>query len=180
MGRANGGMVAHLGIVVIAVGLSAASAFGHAATLTLRVGQAVRFDGHRLRLLAVRRFDLPSRSGVEAVVRVDHGTFRPAIDQFTGASSPVGTPSVDSGLIDDVYLAPGGGYTPSAPGRPGTATLNVFVQPLVVWLWVGGALTAGGALLAVAPGRRRRATDPVGAVIPELAGDLAEPVGAGR
>ncbi len=180
VGRANGGMVAHIGVVVVAVGLAASSSFGHETSLTMRVGQAVRFDGHELRLLAVRSFHRPSRSGLEAVVRVDHGTFRPAIDEFTGNTSAVGTPSVDSGLVDDVYLAPGGGFTPGTPGHPGTATLTVVVQPLVVWLWIGAALTAGGALLAVAPGRRRRATDPVGAVIPELADELPRPVTVGR
>lgn len=180
VGRANGGMVAHIGIVVIAVGLSAATSFAHSTALTLRVGQEARFDGHVLRLVAVSRFSQPSRSGVEAVVRVDGGTFRPAIDLFTGDTSSIATPSVDSGLVDDVYLDPGGGFTPSAPGHPGTAVLDVYVQPLVIWLWVGGALTAGGALLAVAPGRRRRPTDPVGAVIPELADELPEPAGVGR
>src|SRR3712207_9005628 len=32
----------------------------------------------------------------------------------------------------------------------------VMVRPLVVWLWVGGALMALGTLLAAVPGRRRR------------------------
>jgi cytochrome c-type biogenesis protein CcmF len=180
VGRANGGMVSHIGIVVIAVGLSAATSFGHSASLTLRVGERVRFDGHLLQLMAVSPFHEPSRSGLEAVVRVDHGTFRPAIDVFRGDSSAVSTPSVDSGLVDDVYLAPGGGFTPSSAGHLGSATLDVFVQPLVVWLWVGGALTAAGAVLAILPGRRRRATDPVGAVIPELAEEVREMVGARR
>ncbi|MCU1489026.1 MAG: ccmF, partial [Acidimicrobiaceae bacterium] len=168
VGRANGGMVVHLGVVVIGVGLAAASSFGQSALITLRPGHPVTFDGHRLELVTVRAFSSPSRSGDEAVVRVDHGTFRPAIDVFRGDSQAVATPSVDSGLVDDVYLAAGGGLT---PGAHQSATLSVFVQPLVLWLWVGGGLVFGGSLLAAVPGRRRRRpTDPSSILLPELAG----------
>ncbi len=178
LGRANGGMVAHLGVVVIGVGLAAATSFGHSARLTLAAGRPVVFDGHRLELLAVRTFATPRRSGDEAVIRVDHGTFRPAIDVFRGDTQGVATPSVDSGLVDDVYLAAGGSLT---AGRHASATIDVFVQPLVLWLWVGAGLIAGGALLAAAPGRRRRPTDPSSVPMPVLArGGGPEPVGARR
>jgi cytochrome c-type biogenesis protein CcmF len=88
----------------------------------------------------------------------------------------VATPSVDSGLVDDVYLAAAGSLT---AGPHATATLNVFVQPLVLWLWVGAGLIGGGALLAAVPGRRRRRpTDPSTVPLPELVG-AAPPAGAG-
>ena len=41
------------------------------------------------------------------------------------------------------------------------------VQPLVVWLWVGGLVMALGTLLAVVPGRRRDPIMPVSAPLPE-------------
>ena len=41
VGRANGGMVVHLGVVVIAVALAAATSFGHRSEVTLRPGQVV-------------------------------------------------------------------------------------------------------------------------------------------
>ncbi|HLI15008.1 MAG TPA: cytochrome c-type biogenesis CcmF C-terminal domain-containing protein [Acidimicrobiales bacterium] len=176
VGRANGGMVVHLGVVVVAVGLAAASSFGQRAELTLRPGQSARVDGHELTLLAVRSFSDPSRSGSEALVRVDGGgVFRPAIDTFRGDTESVGTPSIDSGALDDVYLSP----VEITPGRQ-VVTLDVVVQPLVVWLWIGGALVALGALLAALPGRRRRPTDPASLLFPELAEELPPAVGAVR
>lgn len=40
-------------------------------------------------------------------------------------------------------------------------TLRVTIQPLIVWLWIGGGVMALGTLLCVVPGRRRSA-DPSG------------------
>jgi cytochrome c-type biogenesis protein CcmF len=41
-------------------------------------------------------------------------------------------------------------YDPEA----GTVTLRLFVNPLVAWIWVGGAIVVLGALFAIGPGRR--------------------------
>jgi hypothetical protein len=41
--------------------------------------------------------------------------------------------------------------------------LRVIIQPLVLWLWIGGGLIAVGSILAAFPGRRRRGTEPTSA-----------------
>jgi cytochrome c-type biogenesis protein CcmF len=55
----------------------------------------------------------------------------------------------------------------------------VVVQPLIVWMWIGGLLMAFGTVLAAFPGRRRRlptqptsalSQNPDSATEPELAG----------
>ena len=43
--------------------------------------------------------------------------------------------------------------------------IGVVVEPLVAWLWAGGLLVGLGGLLALVPGSRRRATDPVSAAL---------------
>ena len=44
--------------------------------------------------------------------------------------------------------------------------MRVFVKPMILWLWIGGAVMAIGTLLAAFPGsRRRRPTDPVSAPV---------------
>ena len=191
VGRANGGMVVHLGVVVIAVALTAASSFAHRGELTLRPGATAVLDGHRLGFLGWAPIATPNEQGVQALVRVDGGgVFRPGLASFNGEQS-VGTPSVDSSVVDDVYLS-----LSSGPARlPSRAplVLDVVVQPLVLWLWVGGALVGAGSLLAAVPGRRRRPTAPVSVLFPELEmqpdptptgapaeGANPEPVGARR
>jgi cytochrome c-type biogenesis protein CcmF len=173
VGRANGGMIVHLGIIVIAVGFTAASSYQVQRYLTLTVGHPVVVDGHRFALQAVRPLHLQGRTGAAAYVQVDGGVvLQPAFDVFPGQTQPVGTPSIRSTLTEDIYLSPGAEMTAGST----SATLTIIVEPLVVWLWAGGFLAGAGALLAAVPGRRRRPTDPISVVVPEM---LSEPVGAG-
>jgi cytochrome c-type biogenesis protein CcmF len=93
---------------------------------------------------------------VEAAVRVDGGgVFHPAISLFGASTEGVGTPAVDSSVVDDVYLT----LASSPTGGKGPVTIDVVIQPLVLWLWVGGGTMAIGAVLAAVPGRRRRRED---------------------
>ena len=71
-----------------------------------------------------------------------------------------------TGLIRDVYLT-----LQRAPEDDAgqTAAIRVIVQPLVTWLWIGGAVMALGTVLAAFPGRRRNPIDPVSAPLPGAA-----------
>ena len=104
VGRANGGMVVHLGVVVLAVGIIAATSYRHQAELALHQGTVVTYDGHRFEFEGLRTVTSPSRTAQQAVVKVDGGVFTPATTSFGSALSVVGTPAIDSGLFDDVYL----------------------------------------------------------------------------
>jgi cytochrome c-type biogenesis protein CcmF len=47
-------------------------------------------------------------------------------------------------------------------------TLRVFVKPLILWLWIGGAIMAIGTVLSAVPSKRhRRATDATSAPLRE-------------
>jgi cytochrome c-type biogenesis protein CcmF len=173
VGRTNGGMVVHLGVVVLAVGIVAATSFLQRAELSLRKGKPVRFDGHTFVFEGLRFVHNPQRTATEASIEVDGGgPFLPAVSQYGGPdSAAVGTPAIDSSLFGDVYLtfdALGGTGTStgaSAFGNlpTGAVGVGVVIEPLLPWLWAGGLLIGLGGLLALVPGSRRRATDPVSA-----------------
>jgi len=173
IGRANGGLVVHVGVVVIAVALTAATGFGHRGEVTLRPGTSATFDGHRIAYEHLASVTTPAKTATEALVLVDgHGPFKPALSQFGANTEAVGTPAIDSRPLDDVYLTVDALPTTSNGGvsANGAVTIGVTVQPLVVWLWVGGAILVIGAILAAVPGRRQRkptapASEPVPAVL---------------
>ena len=161
VGRANGGMIVHIGIVIIAVGLAAATAFGQRGTVVLAHGQTGSFAGHTVQFVGTRTVRTPSHVSQQALLRVDGGAvFTPAISQFGSGTQAVGTPAIDSGVTADIYLT-----INSIPDKGGSWTFGVVVQPLVLWLWVGGALVVIGSILSAIPGRRRRPTDPVSAQV---------------
>lgn len=195
VGRANGGMVVHLGVVIIAVALASATTFAQRTQVTLRPGASAVVDGQHITFLTLAGSASPARSATEALVLVNgHGPYSPAISQFGPGTEAVGTPAVDSNLFQDVYLT-----IDSLPATAkGPVGIGVTVQPLVAWLWVGGAVLGIGALLAIVPGRRRRPTDAVSAPLdlgpgrkegragapspPPAGGDVGDPeplVGAG-
>jgi cytochrome c-type biogenesis protein CcmF len=169
LGRTNGGMVVHLGVIVIAVAFTAASAFSHADELRLAPGQSGRVAGQSVTYLGTSTKQTARKTVTAARVSVNGQVFAPALNRFPNATQTIGTPSVDVGLRRDVYLT-----LVEAPKEPGgSAVIGVIVEPLVSWLWLGGLLMAIGTLLALVPGRRRRPTAPVSEPVtrePELVG----------
>src|SRR3954452_5082331 len=117
LGRANGGMVVHIGVVIIAVAFAARNSFGHRAEFTLADGQSARLAGHRVTYLGTHTVKHKNRTSLVADVRIDGGRIdRPALNQFPFASQAIGTPSVRVGLKEDVYLTLV--QAPEAPGGP--------------------------------------------------------------
>ena len=157
VGRANGGMIVHLGVIVISVALAASNSFTHSQELNLEVGKVASFSGHTFELVEVVEEKTERVFSVKARVIVDGGkAYAPAITRYLKQGMTVGTPSVRTGLASDVYL------TLEPPVRPGsdTARIKVFIKPLLLWLWIGGGLMALGTVLAAFPGRRRKPTAP--------------------
>ena len=164
LGRTNGGMIVHLGIILIGVALAASNSYTRSGEFTLAKGETIEFADHTFTLVALYDFETPRAVGVKADISIDGGqAYSPAITKFTAQGMDVPTPSVKTSLARDIYLTLENGSKPST----GVAKIKIAIKPLVVWLWIGGALCGIGTVLAAFPGRnRRRATDTVSAPIP--------------
>ncbi len=163
VGRANGGMIVHLGVIVVGVALAASMSYVSQAEFDLEEGQTARIAGHEVEYLGSRTVDLDNRVELIADVRIDGGpVHEPRLNRYRQSGQTVVTPSVRTGFTRDVMLS-----IVRAPGEDDpTLGLRVTVQPLVVWLWVGGFIIALGTVLALFPGRRRNPLDPVSAPAP--------------
>lgn len=175
VGRANGGMVVHIGTIMIAVALAASQSYIRTAEFDLRPGATAVIAGHTVTYLDSRSVEQSNRVELRARFRVDgKKVFEPRLNKYRLTGQTIGTPSVRVGPREDVYLA-----LTRAPGTSNPAVgLRVIVQPLVVWLWVGGLIMVGGTVLSLFPGRRRNPLDPVSApAAPETADDGPPPGG---
>jgi cytochrome c-type biogenesis protein CcmF len=163
VGRANGGMVVHLGVVIIAVAFAASQSYAHTGEFRLSEGDSAEVGGHTVTYLGLRTIEHDEKTETEAQVRIDDdGVFAPSLSEFRFGTQAIGTPSVRVGVADDVYLA-----LQALPEEGSDdVLLRVVVQPLILWLWIGGAVMALGTALAAFPGSRRRPTDPASAVLP--------------
>lgn len=162
MGRANGGMVVHLGVVIIAVGFAASMSFVDRGEFRLKPGESARISGHTVRYDGFNKVQHPNRTSIEALVRVDNKkTYKPALSTYPFATQSIGTPSVRGGIFDDVYLT----LVTPPESKNDDAVIGVVVTPLVNWMWVGGGLLAVGTALALVPGKRRNPIAPASATV---------------
>jgi cytochrome c-type biogenesis protein CcmF len=155
--RRYGGYVAHIGLVVMAVGIAASSTYKREMAAMLRPGETTSFAGYTIRLDGVRAAEEAHRFMVIADVSVldtdggVRGTMIPRLNYYGGRDEPIATPAVRSRPHNDLYL------TLIAFDQAGTsATLTIIVEPLVVWIWIGGLVIGLGALLALLPIRPAR------------------------
>jgi cytochrome c-type biogenesis protein CcmF len=163
VGRANGGMVVHLGVIIVAVAIAASGSYAHEVEARYEPGQTRVVGGHEITYVSTREVQERNRTATKVGVRIDGGQiYEPALSQYPGFGQLIGTPSVRTGLKEDVYIT----ITRLADDPGGEVTLRVIIEPMALWLWVGGGIMGVGTLLAAWPGRRRRPTDPVSAPLP--------------
>ncbi len=157
VGRSNGGMVVHIGVVLIALAVAASQSYVRQGEFDMRPGEQVTFGGHTLTYVGREDVVEPNKVITRALVEVDGtGPWAPALNRFDSTGQIVQTPSVRTTLTHDVALS-----VLAFGEEGGRMTLRVTIQPLIVWLWIGGGVMALGTLLCVVPGRRRSA-DPSG------------------
>ena len=164
VGRANGGMVVHIGVILVAVALGASNSYTHSQELTLKKGEVATFGGHTFELVGFTETQDARKTSISAQVSIDGGqAYAPAVSKYLSMGMNIGTPSVKSGFAKDIYL------TLEPPVKPSgdSAKIKVFIKPMILWLWIGGGLMGLGTLLSVFPGARRRPTDPTSAPVPE-------------
>ncbi len=158
--RRFGGYVVHLGIVAIMVAVAASSAYKTHATGLLHLGESmkigdysVRFDGletgkepHRDWIAA--NLTLISPNGVESA---RHGKSAPRMNFYERSNDPIGSPSVSEMVLRDVYVS-----LLSYDVKANTASFNMWVFPLVGWIWYAIPLLVLGTLIALWPQRKTK------------------------
>jgi len=157
--RRYGGYLAHAGICVMAVAIAVSATQGRETTATLKPGESVSLGSYRLiyeRLVTERLASDPRIVETRAEVTLSgpqSGSLAPAQRDYPNSTTSIATPSVRTAAGEDLYV-----NLLAFDTAAGTATLRVFVNPLVMWIWVGGAIVALGALFAIWPDRRRLPT----------------------
>ncbi|HET7328184.1 MAG TPA: cytochrome c-type biogenesis CcmF C-terminal domain-containing protein [Nocardioidaceae bacterium] len=179
----NSGLLVHLGVAVAVVGIAASSAYTVSTEQRLTVGEQVSISGVSAELSGVERTrtERVMSTAAQLVLRRPDGEVSevdPALRFFPAHGMTVASPVVLSDITGDVYV------TLLAVDQDGSqATVRLAVNPLVGWIWAGGAMMALGAALALWPRRRSRGSsqgtsrgtsrgDRVGSVDPEPASDV--------
>lgn len=141
--RRYGGYVVHLGIITMAIGITASSAFKANKQSSLKPGQSITVKGYTVKYDDLTYDQLQDKE----VVAADVGVYRGGqlIDRLSpqkiyhgpGDSKPHTKVAIRSTLTEDLYIILAGW------DQDKTAVLDVIVNPMVVWIWIGGYLLLG-------------------------------------
>jgi cytochrome c-type biogenesis protein CcmF len=153
--RRYGGYAVHLGVLVMAVGVAVSSGLAIDRTVTLAPGDTASIGAYEVRhdrLVVEPLADDPRVIETRAEVTFSgpqSGTLGTALRDYPNSPTAIATPAVRTSLGEDLYVT----LLASDPAT-GTVTLHLFVNPLVVWIWIGGAIVGVGASFAIWPERR--------------------------
>ncbi len=162
--RRYGGYVVHLGVVSVIVAIACQGAFSTQGDLALRTGQGGEVAGYRFTNEGGTRTSDDHKMSVAVTLGVSDGggrvaTLTPGVDVFTAQQQRSSEVAVDTSPFRDVYVVLVG-LTPD-----GLARISVFINPMMMWIWVGGLIMVTGALVAAWPARRPRK-----AIVPSATG----------
>jgi cytochrome c-type biogenesis protein CcmF len=148
--RRYGGYIVHLGIVVLIVGLTGSQAFATEHDIALRRGQTASVRGYEFTNLGYTSTTTPNVQETGVVLSESKGgsrigTLNPTIGYYPASQQRLTEVALDSNAVRDVYVVLVG------IDSSGLARLSVYINPLVVWVWVGGLIMLIGGLVAAWP-----------------------------
>ncbi|MDJ0766061.1 MAG: cytochrome c-type biogenesis CcmF C-terminal domain-containing protein [Myxococcota bacterium] len=147
--RRLGGQLVHLAVVLLFVGFTGA-AYTVEQTANLGPGQPMRVGDYTLTFLGIRQDNTVERHALLADLEVRQGTtpigvLSPARHLYhSHPGRPTSEVVIHTGLTEDLFLILGEGD----PVR-GRAIIRAVVNPLVVWIWLGGGLMVLGTAIAL-------------------------------
>jgi len=153
-GRRYGGYIVHLAIVLVGVAIVGNEFYQTTTNVTLTPGQSVTLSGYELTYTGmdfVESGNHVQRNANLMVFRADSGKLLGTItprNNFYPKTPDMPTSEVGLRMspVEDVYVVLNGWE-----GNGSSATFTVYVNPLTVWMWVGGLVLILGVLFAMWP-----------------------------
>jgi cytochrome c-type biogenesis protein CcmF len=131
-----------------------ASAFNTEKQITLQPGETFEVKNYRLRYDGLAEYPTANSQRVVATLSLFNdahqaGILSPEKSLYRGQDQPTTEVAIRSSLKEDLYVILAG-YDDKH------ATFKILVNPLVIWLWIGGLFMAFGTVIVMLPQRRRQ------------------------
>ncbi len=145
--RRYGGYLAHISFLIIVLGVIGSHTNNLISTHVMAPGQTVSVRGYHIRYLGLQTATHAGYQMTQANVVVSQNghtfTEKPGLSFFPGSAQPLATVAIKSGVMRDLYMV--------LEGSPGhnQAIVEIFVNPMVSWIWIGMYLLAFATLIAM-------------------------------
>jgi cytochrome c-type biogenesis protein CcmF len=153
--RRYGGYIVHLSIVMMFVGF-AGGAFNTEINTELRIGEQATAGDYTLVCKNLEEGEDPNYVYLQATLDVikngnQIATLRPERRFYYASEQATSEIAIKSSLKEDLYIVFAGMDSEDTP-----AVFQVYINPLVAWIWIGGITLAIGTLLTVLPDTREK------------------------
>jgi len=151
--RRYGGYIVHMGMVLIFVGLAGA-AFNHDVQKEMKLGSTLQIGRYNLLLQNFESRPEKNYTAERMIIEVSENN-KPKMmlypeRRFFPTNEESGTMvAIYSTLRDDLYVV----YAGQSPDTQ-VPVIHAYLNPLVKWVWLGGAIVVMGTFVALLPNRR--------------------------
>jgi cytochrome c-type biogenesis protein CcmF len=154
--RRYGAQLSHLGVVMIVVGVTGSAVFSKKQTFQLDPGSSGDFSGIHLTLNSIKQSQGPNYTMIEATLTAADAAGRLFMltpqrrfyDKWE--DQPNSVVAIQSSWKQDLYVTLSGW---EQDGK--NIVIEVIVNPLVSWLWIGGWVVAIGGVICLIPQMNR-------------------------
>ncbi len=152
--RRYGGYLVHMGIVLMFIGFTG-HAFDLHQTKSLGLNQSLRFGNYDLKLLNVNNGENDNYQFSHAVLDVSQNgqvidQLNPEIRLYKSSQEQASTVGVRRRLNEDLYV----NFSGISPDNT-KAIFQMYVFPLVSWIWIGYWVVLAGTIICLIPGKVR-------------------------
>jgi len=150
--RRYGGYIVHFGVVLLFVGV-AGSSYNRNVVEELGVGEELAIGGYSLRVEELEEGETPNYDFARASVTLSRegeplGLYHPERRFYRASEQPSSEVEIRSSWKEDLYMV----YASTGPN--GGAVIQVFRNPLVQWVWIGGLVLVAGGIICLLPTKK--------------------------
>jgi cytochrome c-type biogenesis protein CcmF len=152
--RRYGGYLVHMGIVIMFIGFTG-RAFDLHETKALGLNQNLRFGHYDLKLLSVSNGDLPNYQFSHATLDISKNgevidQLQPEIRLYKSSQEQASLVGIRRRLNEDLYV----NFSGISPDNT-KAIFQLYIFPLVSWIWIGYFVVLAGTIICLIPGKVR-------------------------
>lgn len=151
--RRYGGYLVHMGIVLMFVGFTGA-AFNQDTTQDVKVGDRLSIGHYALQVLEVTDGSTPNYTWQRATIAASRdgkpvGELMPERRVYVSSQQPTSIVAIRRRLNEDLYL----NFAGMSETEAGHAIIQVYVNPLVTWIWLGFYVVFLGTIICLVPSK---------------------------
>ncbi len=152
--RRYGGYLVHMGIVIMFIGFTG-RAFDLHETRSVGLNQSLRFGHYDLKLLSVTNGENANYEFSHAIIDVSRNgqvidQLDPEIRLYKSSQEQASLVGIRRRLNEDLYV----NFSGISPDNT-KAIFQMYVFPLVSWIWIGYFVVLGGTIICLIPGKVR-------------------------